>query len=59
MIEQQKCHVCDKLCDVVMSTPISRYVKVCLDCYTEADTKNEKDFGFPEVKRNTGTHKPE
>ena len=39
-----------------MTSLQSKYIKLCLDCYIELDTKNKKDFGFPEIERNQGTH---
>lgn len=57
-IKQQKCFVCDEMHDVVMTAPQSKYLKICLNCYTNADMKGQKDYGFPEVRRDTGTHNP-
>ena len=55
-IQQRRCDVCEEMHDIVMPSAKSRLIKVCLDCYTKLDTKNRKDFGFPEINRNTGTH---
>ena len=55
-IKPQKCTVCRQMHDVVMTSERSRFIKICLECYTDMDTKNRKDYGLPEVKRNTGTH---
>lgn len=55
-LQKQLCHICRELHDVVMGSPNSRHVRMCLDCYTALDTQNKKDFGLPEIKRDTGTH---
>ena len=55
-INPQKCHVCRDLHDVVMTSPRSKYIKICLNCYVELDVKSKKDYGLPEVTKNTGTH---
>lgn len=58
-IKPQKCYICQELHDVVMTSPRSRYIKICLECYVDMDTRNRKDYGLPEVKRNKGTHASE
>lgn len=57
-INQQKCHFCEEMHDVVMTSPRSKYIKICLECYVELDTKGQKDYGFPKINRNTGNHDP-
>lgn len=58
-LKQQKCNSCKEMHEVIITSPQSKYVKICLDCYVKYDTVNRKDFGIPEVKRNTGTHDEE
>lgn len=58
MLQKRKCNVCNEDKDIVMTSPKSIHFKICLDCYNEFDTKNAKDYGRPQVKKEFGTHKP-